>query len=252
MRTTSWVLGFGLALAALAVPAGASALSITPTSMVINDPGTMDYTITNTSRVAVNVLLTFVDYTIAANGKAQFPNTTPPRSARKWLSVSPKAVVLAPGDAATVQVQARAGRSAPPGDWQALLVAQQTPTAPSVGEKKLVGIVTQIGVAVTIRVPGALRRRLVVDKPRLQRNTVIVPISNLGNVREEPRVLVRVGKRMVRCQPRPFLAGTSGYATCPVRFRGRVRVVAIVQPRAISGTPTPRPIKRAAMLRRSN
>ncbi len=251
MRTTSWVLGFGLALAALAVPAGASALSISPTSRVIAAPGTVDYTITNTRRVAVNVLLKFVDYTIAANGRAQFPNTTPPRSARKWLSVSPKAVVLAPGKAATVQVHARLGRAAPPGDWQALLVAQETPTAPSVGNKKKVAVVLQIGVAVTIRVPGDLRRRLVVDKPRRQRNTVIVPISNLGNVREVPRVLVRVGKRMVRCQPRPFLAGTKGYATCPVRLRGRVRVVAIVQPRAIPGTVTPRPIKRAATLRRS-
>ncbi len=85
-------LGFGLALAALAVPAGTGALSITPTSMVI------------------------VDYTIAANGSAQFPNTMLARSARKGLSVSPTAVVLAPGNAATVQVQARAGRSVVPGD----------------------------------------------------------------------------------------------------------------------------------------
>ncbi len=153
MRTTSWVLGFGLVLAALAVPAGASALSISPTSRVIAAPGTVDYTITNTSRVAVNVLLKFVDYTIAANGSAQFPNTTPPRSARKWLSVSPKAVVLAPGKAATVQVHARLGRAAPPGDWQALLVARETSTAPSVRDKKRVSVVVQVGVAVTIRVP---------------------------------------------------------------------------------------------------
>jgi hypothetical protein len=164
------------------------------------------------------------------------------RSAARWLSLRPRALALGPGATRSVAIVSKPPSRAEPGDHDAVVLL--TTRRRSQGR---VAVRMRLGVVVVVRVPGAVRRRLVLRRVRVvvgrRTRTLELLVANRGNVTESfsrARSVVslhRGGRRLARltAAPRSLRPGTSGV----LQFRsGRMRgsVTAHVDVASTSGT----------------
>jgi hypothetical protein len=154
-----------------AVAAQPVALTVSPARAVLLAPASRTLQLGNlgTERVAVDVAW-----------KSLGPHIGPTR----WLTISPRRLVLR-GGARTV-LTVRAGPGASPGDHPVLVLVTGRPLAGS-----RVAVHLRLGVRLRIRAPGRVVRRIAVEGVRARRlkgkRTLVVSVANLGNVTEQLR-----------------------------------------------------------------
>jgi hypothetical protein len=220
-----------LALALLApAPAGAGAgrpsvsLAASPSRVTLGAGSSGRIELTNAGRVAVTVGAATDGLALDLRGRPQLRRA----SAARWLTPSPRALVLAPGATAVVTVRSAVPRRAEPGDHHAVVLFTTRPL-----DRQGVSVRMQVGVRVVVRVPGAVVRRLSIGRLRLRGRRVLdVVVANRGNVTEElPRGRLRVelrrGARVLatlHAPRRELLPGASGVVSfsLPGRLRGAV------------------------------
>jgi hypothetical protein len=152
------------------------------------------------------------------------------RNAATWLVVRPRALAIAPGGAAVIEVASRIPRSAQPGDHHAVVLFA-TRTVPSRG----VAVRMRLGIRVVVRAPGRIVRQLVVRELRVRRarrsRVLEVVLANRGNATETlPRGRVTVtlrarGRTVARLRVGPREVLPRSKAILVARYVGRVRGV---------------------------
>jgi hypothetical protein len=203
-------------------------LSVSPARVTLTAPASRTIEVRNVGRdrVTVEVIRKAVDR----------------RAAVDWLSIRPSRLVLAPGGDAILTLRARAHAPGLAGDHRlrTLLVAQPV-------QRGRVAVRIRVGVAVRVRVPGALFRRTAVGALEVRRHgrsrVLVVAVANRGNVVEELRgpatvTLVRHGAVLARLRarvPRELLPGER--ALLAARYGGHLRgsMTAVVQVRFAGG-----------------
>lgn len=150
---------------------------------------------------------------------------------RTMLVVRPPRLVVAPGRTGTLEVRARRGLPGP-GDHPALVLL----TARSAGGAGI-GVRVRIGVAVEVRVPGVVRRNLVLGALGVRRHVLEVRVANRGNVEERIArgdlvgQLWQRGRLVAVVSPAPQTLLPHGRAVVrfvvPGRVHGRVRIAMI-------------------------
>ena len=145
------------------------------------------------------------------------------RARAAWLSVWPRRVLIAAGDAASLTVRARVPRGARPGDHASLVLL----TTRSLS-RAAVAVRMRLGVVVVVRVPGRIVHRLRVLAVRSRGRTVTVRLANHGNVAEAfsgPRALMTLWRGghivgRVAARARELLPGAAG--VLEFHYRGRL------------------------------
>jgi hypothetical protein len=146
------------------------------------------------------------------------------------VSLRTARVVVGPGGVGSVGLRVAAGRGLAAGDRPALVLLAAR-TAGGAG----IGVQVRIGVPIEVRVPGAVRRHLVLGPLRVRGRRLELAVRNGGNVTERlgrGSVVVEVWRgvrRLATLQPRPrdLFPQTRGLAEYrrPAALHGRVRVV---------------------------
>jgi hypothetical protein len=151
------------------------------------------------------------------------------RSAASWLAVVPGRLSIAAGGTAVVRVRTRVPPRAQPGDHTGVVVFATRAAQPA-----RVGVRMRVGVRVTVRVPGAIVRRLAVRglrvRPHRRARVLDVTLDNRGNVSETLArgglrvVLLRRGRVLERlpCARRELLPGSRAVLSVTSRSRGAV------------------------------
>jgi hypothetical protein len=146
------------------------------------------------------------------------------------VSVRAPRVVVGPGGVGSVGVRAAAGRGLTSGDRPALVLL----SARSSGGAG-VGVQVRIGVPIEVRVPGTIRRRLLLGPLRVRGRRLELVVRNGGNVTERlarGSVVIEVwrgGRRLATLQPRPrdlfpHARGLAEYRL-PASLHGRARLL---------------------------
>lgn len=226
-------LALAAATLALAGPAGSQArpvvaLTAAPARLALEPSTEGAVTLRNLGAGRIVVRASAGNYAVDVRGRPRVvPRRAARRSAASWLAVSPRELTLGPGAAALVRVRAVVPRRAEPGDHSGLVLL-----ATRSGQPGGVGVRMRVGIRVVVRVPGAVVRRLAVERVRVRRapasRMLDVRLTNRGNVTE---LLTRAGvtvelvrgrvlQRLAAAQ-RELLPGTS--AVFSVRYRGTLR-----------------------------
>jgi hypothetical protein len=258
------------ALAAAAAAPGASlspgrplvSLSATPARLTLLGGIPATLVVHNDGAARVRVVAQTSSFVFDQYGNADVaPRREPPRSGRRWLSIRPRQLVLAPGQEGLVRVVARAPHGASPGDHHALVLLSSV-----LPGRSRVSVRTRLGVLTFVRVPGRVLRHVAIARVRVVRGRgrrVLVTLVNRGNVTERLArgqvtiTLRRPGRAatVLRTLPRDLLAGTTGLvaASVPRSLRGAVAVVVRIagQPGWTAGPASPalRPSSRTVRLR---
>jgi hypothetical protein len=165
------------------------------------------------------------------------------RSAARWLDLQPRALALRPGATRTVAIVSKPPSRAEPGDHDALVLLTTRRRL-----KGRVAVRMRLGVVVVVRVPGTVRRRLVLRRVRVVFSRSVrlleLVVANGGNVTESfsrARSVVslhRGGRRIARltAPPRSLRPGTSGLLQFRSRRLPRGPVTAHVDVASNSGT----------------
>ena len=175
----------------------------------------------------VPVVVTAAKYGLDLRGRPRVLRTPAP-----WLVVSPRRVI-ASRTGVSVTLRAKLEPGTPPGDRFAVVLVTATGTSP-VG----VAVRVRLGIVASVRAPGRVARRVVVQSLRLQRNgrrrVFELVLANTGNVVEHLRAAdVTVGVRGHRLHPRgrELLPHTRALFELPWRGLLPKRLVARVQVR---------------------
>jgi hypothetical protein len=211
-----------------ATPARLTLLGGMPATLILHNDGS----------ARIRVVARASSFALDRYGNATVgPRREPPRSARGWLSVRPRQLVLGPGQEKLVRVVARPPRGASAGDHQALVLFSSV-----VPGRSRVSVRTRLGVLAFVRTPGRMLRRVVIGRVRVVRGRgrrIAVALANRGNVTERlVRGEVTIALRrpagrialVLRTLPRELLPGTAGLVTAAVpgalhgRFSAVVRV----------------------------
>ena len=192
---------------------------------------------------------TGVDVTVDAAGYALDQHGRPVvrGAGTAWLHVAPRRLTLLPGRAAHVRVTAAVPRGSAAGDHPFVVLVSVADRA-----RRASRVLVRVGVVTVVRVPGRLRRRLVVAGVAVTRTRRLrIVLANRGNVDEwltrgrAVAVLRRGGRvaAVLRSPPRRLLAhGRTVFEwALPWRLRGPAVAWVTV------GAPTPR--RRAYRLR---
>ncbi|MGH3002202.1 MAG: hypothetical protein ACRDM1_06000 [Gaiellaceae bacterium] len=221
-------------------PAPALALAASPQRLVVAAGSRGSVSVLNPGRAAVVVDATAVAYALDPHGRPRLGG-----AAVRWIAPFPRRLYLPPHGHATLAVSALRPRAVRPGDHAtALLLTTRLAVRPAVRVRMRVGVV------VVVRVPGRLRRQLVLGRPVVLRRgrarVLRLLVANRGNIDEWlPRSRLSVsllrGRRVVavlRAGGRRFLARSSGVIDIPVprRVRGRLRAAIAIAP-ASRGAP---------------
>jgi hypothetical protein len=222
-----------------ATPARLTLLGGIPATLMLHNDGS----------ARVRVVAQTSSFALDVDGNATVaPRREPPRSARGWLSVRPRQLVLAPGQEGLVHVLARPPRGATAGDHHALVLLSSV-----VPGRSRVSVRTRLGVLAFVRVPGRVVRRVTIARVRVlgRHRRIAVTVANHGNVTERLArgqvtiALRRAGRPPVvlRTRPRDLLPGTSGVVSTPLprSLRGAFVVVARIagQPAWTAGPASP-------------
>ncbi|MGZ4334012.1 MAG: hypothetical protein ACXVRJ_07030, partial [Gaiellaceae bacterium] len=159
------------------------------------------------------------------------PHAVSSSAGTRLLVIRPARFVVAPGAAVSFTVRA-VGRAATPGDHPALVLL----TARSAGGAGI-GVRVRIGISVEVRVPGAVRRNVVVGSLRLRGRRLELVVANRGNVAERitrGALVLRVSRRhrllaVLQPRERELLPRTRGVVefAAPRRLHGRATIVAL-------------------------
>lgn len=238
-----------LLLALAPVSAGASAtrppvaLTASPAHVQLSGAGQATVRVTNAGAERVVVGAGRAGFALDLRGRPKIVAASiARRSAAGWLSIRPRNIVLEPGASDSVIVAAKPPSGAEPGDHDALVLLTTRPRA----RNRLV-VRMRMGVVVVVRVPGTVRRRIVLRGFRVAASrrvrTLELMVANRGNVTEafsrthSLLSLYRAGRRIARlaAEPRTLRPGTLG--VIQFRYRGEVsgRVIGRVDVRSESG-----------------
>jgi P pilus assembly chaperone PapD len=168
--------------AANSAGAGPVTLAINPTQLVLVGAADGKFTVRNPTGNPVTLQASVGNFTIRPNGHVVVnPRRAPQHSAKRWLAISPKEFTIKPHTNAGLSVHSHPAANASPGDHYALVLFT---TAPSGTGKVLVR--TRLGVAVLVRVPGKIKRRLVIGGLSASRtkHELRLVIKNRGNINE--------------------------------------------------------------------
>jgi hypothetical protein len=164
------------------------------------------------------------------------------RNAARWLRIRPRELTVSAGGSRVVHVSVRAPRGAQPGDHHAAVVFTTRPL-----ERGRVGVRVRLAVRLSVRAPGAVRRRLTARSLRVRRvghaRRLEVLLANRGNVTERlaRRVRISLGTQRRTVVPvrtrRELLPGHSGVVVAVYRGAHRGLVSARVEIRG-AGTRT--------------
>jgi hypothetical protein len=256
-------LALGLAPSAGGAQAPGLALAVHPNRLLLVGTAQGTFQVTNPTNRQLVVTASTADFLLGPNGRVVVsPRLPPSRSAKRWLTVSPQTLRLAP-HGSTLRVASRppGGAGASPGDHYALV---QLTTAPS--GSGILRTRTQIGLPVLVRVNGPLVRRLHIASLRVQRarsrRTLELVLRNGGNINERllhrtVTVRLRRGDRTLHtlvAPARSILPGGRAVYTLsvPRRLSGPVVAVVGVRPAApaVAGPRAPalRPLSRTFRL----
>jgi hypothetical protein len=224
-----------LAFAAAAVLAGTSpasvdavstrpvALTVSPARAVLFAPASRTLQVSNLGTEQVTV-----DVAWRSPGRGIAPN--------RWLSITPRQLVLRSGARALLTVRAGPGASA--GDHHLLVLVTGRPL-----DRSRIAVQLRLGVRVRIRAPGQLRHRIAVEGLRARRfrskRALLVSLANRGNVTEQLRgrltvTLInrnRVISRLRLGRFRELYPGARAVVALPYSGRARGVVTAIVKVR---------------------
>jgi P pilus assembly chaperone PapD len=227
---------------AASAPQPPAAISVTPTQLVLDGRSAGTITVTNPGLRRMAVTTEVGNYVIASDGGVVVdPQLPPARSAKRWISVSPRTLRLAPGASVQVAVESRPARHARPGDHHALVMFT------TVSVTNQVAIRTRVGIPILVRVAGTLVRDLRVMSLRVDRtgdrHSLRLAVANRGNVNErllrgQVTVLLRRGARTLAVlQPgtRTLLPGTAATLVMPYGGALRGRLTALVRVRPTPG-----------------
>ena len=203
------------------------ALTAAPARVALGGAAVQAITVANPGKTVAVVEARLAGFALDLHGR---PRVVAQRDRAVVLSVAPQRFALAPGATATVLVASMLRRGAGVGDHVGLVLLTTQPRGtPGVGVRM------QLGVPVTIRVPGPVRRRVVFDGMRLAKRLLELRFHNAGNVtatigahrfrielRRNGRVLATLNARKRELLPR---ARAIVDVRLPQRVRGRVRAV---------------------------
>jgi hypothetical protein len=236
-------------------------LSVTPTQLILIGSSKGTFTVRNPSKSAIPLTATIGNYIIKPNGRVVVdPKLPPKRSAKRWLTISPKRFTVKANGTFELKVRSHPGRKAGPGDHHALVLFTTKPSA-----KGKVLVRTRIGVGVLVRVKGKLKRRLAIASLSATRSkhTLRLVIANRGNINErllKHRVSLALvqGKRTVQklwAPPRQILPQSRTVYSLSYRsgLKGKLKAIVIVRPvnGALAGAfaPSLPPVKRTFRIR---
>jgi hypothetical protein len=227
-----------VALALLApAPAGAGgappivSLSASPSRVLVDARGTTRIEVANRGRSAIRVAAAPDGLALDLRGRPTLRRAI----ASRWLQVAPRELSLLPGRSSTLTVRSSAPSAAEPGDHHAVLLLTTRPLA-----RSGVNVRMRVGVRVVIRVPGAIVRRLRIERLRVLRGRKLeVRLANAGNVTEElargrlrvelrrsGRLLARLSAPRRELLPHARAVVSFGY---PRRLRGAVTAVVAIR-----------------------
>ena len=175
-------------------------LSVTPTQLILVGASKGTFTVRNPSKSPISLQAKVGNYIIKPNGRVVVdPKLPPKRSAKRWLTISPKHFTVKANGKFELRVHSHPGRKAGPGDHHALVLFVSATKG-----KGNVLVRTRIGVGVLVRVKGKIKRRLVVGGLSAQRKHKLrVVIVNRGNINERllkhrVSVVLKRGSRSVQ------------------------------------------------------
>lgn len=150
------------------------ALTATPAHVALAGGAVQAITVANPGKTVAIVETRLAGFALDLHGR---PRVVAQRDRAVVLSVAPQRFALAPGATGTVLVASTIRHGAGVGDHVGLVLLTTQPRgAPGVGVRM------QIGVPVTIRVPGVVRRHVVFDGMRLAKQVLELRFHNTGNV----------------------------------------------------------------------
>lgn len=203
------------------------ALTATPAHIALAGAAVQAITVANPGKTVAVVEARLAGFAFDLRGR---PRVVVQRDRSVVLSIAPHRFAIAPGTTGTVLVASVIRRAARGGDHVGLVLLT---TKPRGGAG--VGVRMQIGVPVTVRVPGAVRRRVVFDGMQLAKRVLELRFHNSGNVTatigaHRFRIELRRGGRLLatlHARPRELLPGAHSVVDVrlPKRLRGRVRAV---------------------------
>lgn len=203
------------------------ALTATPAHVALAGAAVQAITVANPGKTPAVVDARLAGFALDLRGR---PRVVTQRDRAVVLSIAPQRFALAPGATGTVLVVSTIRRNAGVGDHVGLVLFTTQPRG-AAG----VGVRMQIGVPVTVRVPGVVRRRVLFEGMRIAKDVLELRLRNTGNVtaqvgahrfrielRRSGRVLVTLHARK-----RELLPGARGIVDVrlPRRIHDRVRAV---------------------------
>jgi hypothetical protein len=203
------------------------ALTATPAHVALAGAAVEAITVANPGKTVAVVEARLAGFALDLHGR---PRVIAQRDRSVVLSVAPSRFALAPGATGTVLVASALDREAGAGDHVGLvLLTTQSRGGPGVGVRM------QIGVPVTVRVAGTVRRSVVVESVRLAKQMLELRFHNTGNVtaiigaRRFRIELRRSGRMLVtlHARRRELLPGARSIVEVrlPRPIRGRLRAV---------------------------
>lgn len=215
----------------------AVAVSASPARIVLAARASREIRVTNAGHTAATVVVRSAGYALGPRGSPRI------RMGRRpgWLRLNPNRLTLSPGASGVVTVVGAPTRTTAPGDHAALVLLRTRPTR---GAPVAVGL--QIGVVVTLRVPGTIMHRLRVEDVRVElrgrRRFLDVVVSNRGNVTERIgpgrlRVALVGSRRRIELRPstRELLPRSRGIVLVPCGAALARTLTVEVQLRSLDG-----------------
>ena len=206
----------------IAAHVAAIALTVSPARVELTAGATQVVRITNAGSAPAVLNVTRAGFALTLRGQ---PRIVASKAA--WLAFAPRRLVVGARGTATVTVKARSLRLSP-GDHPGLLLLTQRPVV-----RGGLAVRTRIGVVVSLRGPGRVVHRLVLNGARVLGRRVRISLANRGNVIEllspaSVTITVWRGSRLAaRFHPaaRELLPGARGVIEVP--YAGAKRPVSV-------------------------
>jgi hypothetical protein len=230
---------------ATATSAGAGAgsaftLSVTPTQLILVGSSKGVYTVVNPTKNPVTLTARVGNYTLKPNGQVVIdPKVPPKRSAKRWLTISPKRFKVKADGKFELRVRSHPTRKTGPGDHQALVLFVTATRG-----KGNVLFRTRVGVGALVRIKGKIKRRLLIAglsaAPKHHLRLVVTNRGNLNErlLRHRVNVTLKEGKRTVQtlwAPPRQILPHSRTVYVLVHRAGLKGKFTAIVTVRPVNG-----------------